>query len=226
MKKIAALLIGASTMLTLLALGMNGAGATPPAPQQQQATKVVDRKTDVVKGVTSPKGPGDVAWPQSYLATVPNCGGFWIQRDTYKYDGDAKTKVDALIAGKVLNSKNDDSSVYISSGFIYVTPCITDVKPCTTVTDGTKITDKSAFVAGLSDTRSAGHYEFTDTGLHVYTDDATSNAKVPEYSAPDTSWSACGTPSLSWTGTQPQPGFQLVVDLTGDGTPDGIIVGE
>ena len=34
---------------------------------------------------------------------------------------------------------------------------------------------------GLADTRSAGHVEFLKEGLHVYTDDASSNAKAAEY---------------------------------------------
>ena len=39
------------------------------------------------------------------------------------------------------------------------------------------------FVAAMSDTRSAGHVEFLKEGLHVYTDDTTSNAKAAEYVA-------------------------------------------
>jgi hypothetical protein len=85
------------------------------------------------------------------------------------------------------------------------------------------------FVTLMSDTRSAGHVDFLKEGLHVYTDDATSNAKAAEYVAvpaqglPDTA-------SLTWYGTSPQPGSQLVFDADGDqGTTDdgyNVLVGE
>jgi len=85
------------------------------------------------------------------------------------------------------------------------------------------------FVAAMSDTRSAGHVDFLKEGLHVYTDDNTSNAKAAEYfvvpaqSLPDTA-------SLTWFGTSPQPGSQLVFDADGDqNTTDdayNVLVGE
>src|SRR5690242_20225610 len=37
------------------------------------------------------------------------------------------------------------------------------------------------FVQALSDTRSAGHVDFLKEGLHVKTDDTTSNSKAAEY---------------------------------------------
>lgn len=81
----------------------------------------------------------------------------------------------------------------------------------------------------FSETRTAGHYQFTSAGLHVWTDDATSQAKVAGYSPPgavSTSLSAVAAgpePSLNWSGTSPQPGYQLVIS-----TDDGIkiLVGE
>ncbi len=85
------------------------------------------------------------------------------------------------------------------------------------------------FVAALSDTRSAGHVDFLKDGLHVWTDDATTNAKAAEYFAVP----AQGLPSsasLTWYGTSPQPGSQLVFDADGDPTTTGdaynLLVGE
>lgn len=84
------------------------------------------------------------------------------------------------------------------------------------------------FNPALSDTRATGHYEVQGTGLHVWTEGATSTDKVAEYVDTNTALSGIGEPSLSYTptsGTIP-PGYQLVVDFDGDTTPDGILVGE
>ncbi|MBO0844225.1 MAG: hypothetical protein J2P22_02260 [Nocardioides sp.] len=67
----------------------------------------------------------------------------------------------------------------------------------------------------LSDTRSAGHVEFLGDGLHVFTDDATSNAKAAEYFAVPTQ-PIPASASLTWYGTTPQPGSQIVFDEDSD----------
>lgn len=84
------------------------------------------------------------------------------------------------------------------------------------------------FVPSLSDTRLAGHYEVQGTGLHIYTTDATRDAKVAEYVATTTALASVGEPKLNFTNTSSGgiPGFQLVVDFNNDGSPDGILVGE
>lgn len=77
-----------------------------------------------------------------------------------------------------------------------------------------------------SETRTAGHWEITSAGLHVWTDDASSQAKVAGYVPVSTSLSAVAAgpePVLDWNGTSPQPGYQLVVN---DGTHTFILVGE
>lgn len=93
----------------------------------------------------------------------------------------------------------------------------------------------SGFVAALSDTRANGNYEVTsDHGLHIWTDGSTDTAngqnsdKVAEYVATNAPLAAVGEPSLEFTNTSGGgiPGFQLVVDFDGNGTPDGILVGE
>jgi hypothetical protein len=83
------------------------------------------------------------------------------------------------------------------------------------------------FVPALSGTRASGHYEVVGTALHIYTDDASSTAKVAEYVAAGVPLAGVGEPSLDYTPSFGiAPGFQLVVDFDDNGTPDGILVGE
>lgn len=67
----------------------------------------------------------------------------------------------------------------------------------------------------FSQTRSAGHYAFDSTGLHIWTDDASSQAKVAGYIPEATSLSSVAAgpaPAIEWVGTSPAPGLQLVVN--------------
>lgn len=90
------------------------------------------------------------------------------------------------------------------------------------------------FDPARSATRARGHYEVTGTGLRLWTEAAPvppvspDPRKVAEYVATDTLLSDVGSPSLEWTQTSgtTAPGYQLVVDLDGDGSKDGILVGE
>ena len=84
------------------------------------------------------------------------------------------------------------------------------------------------FNPAYSDTRATGHYDGRGTGLRVWTEGNTSTDKVAEYVDTTRRWPTTGEPTLNYTptsGTIP-PGFQLVVDFDGDGTTDGILVGE
>ena len=90
------------------------------------------------------------------------------------------------------------------------------------------------FNPALSDTRASGHYEVVGTGLHIWTTASTSTppapntSKVAEYVNTSTPLASTGEPALDLTtnsGSIP-PGFQLVVDFDGDGSNDGILVGE
>lgn len=79
-----------------------------------------------------------------------------------------------------------------------------------------------------SETRSTGHYEFVSDGLHIWTEGNTSTDKVAGYVATSTPLTEVGEPTLSYTanaGTIP-PSSQLVVDFDGNGSTDGILVGE
>jgi hypothetical protein len=91
------------------------------------------------------------------------------------------------------------------------------------------------FNPALSDTRATGHVEVVGSALHAYTTPNTalpgdpSTNKVAEYVDTMEPLAGVGEPSLEQTynsGSTIAPGFQLVVDFNGDGTDDGILVGE
>jgi hypothetical protein len=86
----------------------------------------------------------------------------------------------------------------------------------------------SDFEHALTDTRDTGHYKVVGTGLRVWTEGNTKTDKVAEYVATRTPLADVGEPALELTHTDGTiaPGFQLVVDFDGDGTNDGILVGE
>jgi hypothetical protein len=84
------------------------------------------------------------------------------------------------------------------------------------------------FISALSDTRPAGHVDFLKEGLHVYTDDATSNAKAAEY-FPVAPQGLPDSVDLTWYGTTPAPGSQLFFDAdqtAGNGNDYNVLVGE
>jgi hypothetical protein len=79
-----------------------------------------------------------------------------------------------------------------------------------------------------SQTRTTGHFEFVSDGLHIWTEGNTSTDKVAGYVETSTPLTEVGEPALSYTtnaGAIP-PSYQLVVDFDGNGTADGILVGE
>jgi hypothetical protein len=82
-------------------------------------------------------------------------------------------------------------------------------------------------ITALNDVRSAGHYEFLAEGVHVKTDNATSQAKVALYFPVTDAFPTSG--GVEWYGTSPAPGAQLVFDadnVTGNGNDYNILVGE
>ena len=93
---------------------------------------------------------------------------------------------------------------------------------------GNTIEVPTDFMASLTDTRATGHYDVVGTGLRLWTEGTTSTDKVAEYVATDTPLAVVGEPTLRYTNTTSGgvPGFQLVVDFDGDGTTDGILIGE
>ncbi len=80
----------------------------------------------------------------------------------------------------------------------------------------------------FSATRTGGHHQVVESGLRIWTDSNTSADKVAGYVATGTPLADVGDSSLEFTNTSggAAPGYQLVVDLDGDGDTDGILVGE
>lgn len=109
------------------------------------------------------------------------------------------------------------------------TAALVSLAPVAQADGGQTVTIRQGdFIPSLSDTRSAGHVDFLKEGLHVYTDDASSNAKAAEYFSVATQ----GLPSsadLTWYGTTPAPGSQILFTADTDHSTDGfanILVGE
>lgn len=101
----------------------------------------------------------------------------------------------------------------------------TTVQPCAT-TSSTYISSLTGW--NTSETRATGHNEITASGLHVWTDSATSTDKAAAYYPVNYALAAGGIPEWTLTNTSGGgvPGKQLVVDFNNDGTADGILVGE
>ncbi|MFF2273187.1 hypothetical protein ACFVTX_12975 [Agromyces sp. NPDC058136] len=83
----------------------------------------------------------------------------------------------------------------------------------------------------LSQTRATGHNEIVANGLRIWTEGATSTDKAAGYFDTKFPLSGVGATSiadaLDYTATVGiEPGLQLVIDADGDGTNDGILVGE
>jgi hypothetical protein len=83
----------------------------------------------------------------------------------------------------------------------------------------------------FSETRSLGHNDFlAGGGVRVWTEDASSQSKAAGYFAVDQDLADVGEPSMESVRNDPtttlRPGMQLVTDFDGNGTPDGILVGE
>ncbi|WP_436697852.1 Ig-like domain-containing protein [Nocardioides sp. BYT-33-1] len=82
----------------------------------------------------------------------------------------------------------------------------------------------------LSQTRATGHHEFRLTsGVRVWTEGATSTDKAAGYFAVGMPFAEIGEPRMDWranAGSTARPGLQLVVDIDGNDSPDGILVGE
>jgi len=91
------------------------------------------------------------------------------------------------------------------------------INECATGTD-THSTNLNELWANV-DTRSAGHYEYVEDGLHVWTDDNSSNAKVSLGQGISFPLHDTGTIGLDWTGSTPPPGVNLfITSELGNGT--------
>ena len=74
------------------------------------------------------------------------------------------------------------------------------------------------------DTRANGHYAYVSGGLHVWTTDNSSQAKVSLGHAANFDLKNTGVLDLNWTGSTPPPGINLFVNF--DGTHTGTLVYE
>jgi hypothetical protein len=84
----------------------------------------------------------------------------------------------------------------------------------------------------FSETRATGHNDFLVDSLHVWTQGSGSTDKAAGYIAQADSLAdiaAAPEPTLAWApqeGLPAIPGKQIVVDFDGNGSPDGILIGE
>jgi len=76
------------------------------------------------------------------------------------------------------------------------------------------------------DTRDAGHYEYVPGGLHIWTDDNSSQAKVSLGYPAAFPLHNTGVLDIQYEGTGIVPGINLFVDFDNDSTFDGILVYE
>lgn len=81
-----------------------------------------------------------------------------------------------------------------------------------------------------SETRATGHNDFVPDGVRVYTEGTTSTDKAAGYFAVSQDLATSGEPSMDSVRnnvtTTLKPGMQLVTDFDGNGSVDGILVGE
>lgn len=99
------------------------------------------------------------------------------------------------------------------------TPCI--VPPTNVVCEAPQAGPVGTNLNGLwgnVDTRSAGHYEYIEDGLHVWTDDASSQAKVSLGTPASFALKNTGKLDIQWAGSTPPPGLNLFVNFGSDGT--------
>jgi hypothetical protein len=86
------------------------------------------------------------------------------------------------------------------------------------------------FFQDASDTRSKGHNELTTSGLHVWTEDSSSESKAAlyHYFAQPIPLAQVGQPAITFAdgATGGLPGLQLGIDRDGNGTWDGYLVNE
>jgi hypothetical protein len=82
-----------------------------------------------------------------------------------------------------------------------------------------------------SETRSTGHNELVEGGLHVWTEGSTTTDKVAGYYSTDFALSNLGDKTIAQSfdyelKSGGKPGLQMVLDFNNDNQPDGILVGE
>lgn len=144
--------------------------------------------------------------PGTYVATVQKIGpgfdpAFW---GGTKVEGNLKQTLTVLPA--IGNQSTDPGA-----------PCFVPPTNVCVPGEGDTSTNLNDLWVDV-DTRSAGHREYVPGGLHVWTDDSSSQAKVSEGRALSFPLQNTGTLALDWDGSTPPPGINLFVDFGADGT--------
>lgn len=119
-----------------------------------------------------------------------------------------ETQVRNLTPEEVKQAQSTDPS-----GECFVPPTNT----CTAYGSGPTSTNLVPLWSNV-DTRSSGHYEYIEDGLHVWTDDATSQAKVSLGYPASFALANTGVLDLAWSGSTPPPGINLFVNFGADGS--------
>ncbi|MEO6826783.1 MAG: hypothetical protein ABI255_02445 [Microbacteriaceae bacterium] len=112
------------------------------------------------------------------------------------------------------------------SGTADDTPPATE-RTCTGITDGGVSTNLAANGWTFTETRSTGHNDYVDGGLHVWTESNTSTDKAAGYHPLSIPLSEVGEPAIALKDSSGVlPSIQLGVDRDGNGTWDGYLVNE
>lgn len=160
-----------------------------------------------------------IGWDQTYLGAgqiAPPACSTTVQQDLYT---GTREQIDAVLADGVLTNVDgtiEDHALVQDWNIVSSDPCPVVTNACTPG-QGDTSTNLNDLWTNV-DTRSAGHLEYVDGGLHVWTDDNSSQAKVSEGRAANFPLHDTGTISLDWTGSTPPPGVNLFVNFGADGT--------
>jgi len=134
--------------------------------------------------------------------------------------GDPKTHTfDGTILGQTGPSQSTNPA-----GSCYVPPT---VQNCPAIGNGGVSTNLNHNGWDFSETRSTGHNDYVESGLHVYTESNGSTDKAAGYHALSIPLAQVGEPSITLENSSGGlPSIQLGIDRDGNGTWDGYLVNE
>jgi hypothetical protein len=114
-----------------------------------------------------------------------------------------------------------------ATGTATVTPTETETPTVADCTSYSQVLTTDLSTWDLSETRTLGHNELVDGGLHVWTEGASSEDKAAGYFATDFPLQQAGASDIEFaTSTGGLPSVQLTVDIDNNGTFDGNLVYE
>lgn len=157
--------------------------------------------------------PGQAGPDGVYANGNPDKGGNWFYRQA-AVEGKPAVTEERLVTEAYTEVVPD-----IEHPAVPAVTCDDDPEPVTNSCT-TGVNTHSTNLADLwqnVDTRSAGHLEYVENGLHIWTDDASSQAKVSEGIAVNFPLHDTGVLALDWTGSTPPPGINLFVNFGADG---------